>query len=228
MANFKTHLSAGVGLGAACVALATVYSVTADNVLLALAFVFAVIGSLLPDLDSDEGVPLRIVLHIFSLLCSLVMFLAIKQGSPGDTITQFFALVGVYAFIRYGVGFVLKKFTHHRGVFHSLPAMILAFLAGLMMLGNFDLSAMEKLLIAGSLAVGYLGHLVLDELKAATGFTGIRIKPNRFFGNALKLFSKSRSANITVYALLLVAAYLNLPLLKFYYQLAREVYEKFS
>lgn len=226
MANFKTHLSFGVILGMASVALAASYSVTTDEILMSLGFIFVVIGSLLPDLDSDEGIPLRIVLHVFALLCSLVAFLFTRQENPGDTITQLFTMMAVYGLVRYALGYVLKKFTHHRGMFHSLPAMLLAFLAGLMILENFELNPLEKLLVAGSLAAGYLGHLVLDEVKAATSFSGRRLRPTRFFGNALKLASKSKTANITVYSLLAAAIYLNLPLLKYYYYFFQGVYHQ--
>lgn len=221
MANFKAHLSAGALLGVGSVAVATAYSITSDNTLLALGFIFAIIGSLLPDLDSDEGRPLRIVLHLLATLCALIAFMHIRIDAPGDTLTQLFTFMAVYGFVRYVVGNILKRFTHHRGIFHSVPAMLLAFLAGLLMLDNFGLGNLEKLLIAGSLAAGYLGHLILDEVKSATSFSGFRMR--RSLGSALKLVSRSKVANIAVYVLILAGIYLNLPLLRGYVTLFQKL-----
>lgn len=227
MANFKTHFSFGIFIGIISVAAATVYSLTSNDVLIALGFVFAIIGSLLPDLDSDEGTPIRIVLTMFATLCALVGFLYVKQQYPADTLSQLFSLLFIYGVVKYGLGTILKKFTHHRGIFHSLPAAVLSFMVGLLLLQQFGLSHLEKLLIAGSLALGYLGHLLLDEIKSATTFSGLRMRRSRSFGTAIKLYSNSKVASAAVYFLLVGTIYLNYPLLQYYYTFFQGLYYRY-
>jgi hypothetical protein len=55
-----------------------------------------------------------------------------------------------------------------------------------------------------SLTIGFLLHLVLDEIWAATNFHGTPFIPNKAFGSALKLYSHSRTTNIFTYACLVI------------------------
>jgi hypothetical protein len=159
------------------------------------------IGALTPDLDSDSGVPIR---ELFGMAGAIFpLFLIPRLRHAGISLEQSLCiLIGAYLFIRYGLSRVLKRISVHRGMFHSIPAMCIAGLA------IFDVyhheSTQIRLYMAGGMMLGFLSHLVLDEL-FAVDLRGIpRFKSS--FGTALKLTSQSWKATLFCYLLLFALA----------------------
>jgi hypothetical protein len=64
-----------------------------------------------------------------------------------------------------------------------------------------------RLFVAGGVMIGFLSHLVLDELYSVD-FMGVGIRLNKYAGSALKLASPSRMATLATYVLLAGLAYL--------------------
>jgi len=64
-----------------------------------------------------------------------------------------------------------------------------------------------RLYLAGAVMLGFLSHLVLDEV-FSVDFMGVRFRLNRNAGSALKFWSRSWSASVVTYALLGVVGYL--------------------
>ncbi|MCH7990080.1 MAG: metal-dependent hydrolase, partial [Planctomycetes bacterium] len=110
----------------------------------------------------------------------------------------------LYAGIRYGCAWVLGKLAVHRGMFHSIPAMLIA--AELAFLAFQSESVNVRLLMAGGVAVGFLSHLLLDELYSVE-WSGVRVRLNKYAGSAFKLFGKEFLPNVMTYALLSVLSY---------------------
>ncbi len=157
------------------------------------------VGGMLPDLDSDSGIPLR---ELSSLAAALLPLFLIRRllGHGFDWEEILVLMGGAYLTVRYiGVG-LFKNFTAHRGMFHSLPAMGIAGLALFLMYQNPDLQL--RLYLAGAITAGFLSHLLLDEIYAVN-FSGVTFKPNQFAGSALKLTSKSWLATALTYLILL-------------------------
>src|SRR6516225_6224583 len=79
------------------------------------------LGGLLPDLDSDSGVPVREMFSLAAAATPFLLFGRIKSAgySPEQTLVL---LGGIYLLIRYPLAALFKRFTVHRGMFHSLPA----------------------------------------------------------------------------------------------------------
>jgi hypothetical protein len=156
------------------------------------------LGGLMPDLDSDSSVPVR---ELFSLAAVVVPLLLVRRlHETGLTPEQIIVLMaGVYLLIRYGAAYVFKHYTVHRGMFHSIPAMLIAGL--LVFLGMHHAPSNERFYLAGGAMLGFLSHLVLDELYAVD-FLGRRIHGNKYAGTALKFWSPSWSATLTAYAIL--------------------------
>jgi hypothetical protein len=205
MASYVGHLTfasaLGVGYGAAGVGLLHLE----DWGPLCLGWGLTVIGGLLPDLDSDSSVPVR---ELFSLLAAVTPILLYEQIRDGHGLTteQTFVVLGaVYLGVRYGLARLFKSLTVHRGMFHSIPAMLIAGLA--VFLANRTGSQTDRLYLAGAATLGYLSHLVLDELYAVN-FIGRPVRFNRFAGSALKLASRSLPATVCTYAVLAVLAWL--------------------
>jgi len=168
---------------------------------LPLLFVATVVGAFLPDLDSDTSAPLKILLVIFSVLGSAVAgWIVFNQED-----SFWLRLVGISAFsglfIYYGIGGIFKKLTHHRGIFHSIPAVLLSALLTLTLLNQIDLDVNIKIIISLSVGFGYLCHLILDELNSAVNLGGIPFIPNKSIGTALKLYSKNWKISLGVYGI---------------------------
>lgn len=155
------------------------------------------IGGLLPDLDSDSGVPVREMFGLAAAIAPLFLYQRVLLTfKPEETIV---ILAGIYLFIRYGLSSTFKKHTVHRGMFHSIPAMLIAGL--LVFQGYHNSDERVRWYISGGVMLGFLSHLVLDEIYAVD-FMGVRIKLNKFAGSALKLWSSSFIATFVCYAIL--------------------------
>jgi hypothetical protein len=93
--------------------------------------------------------------------------------------------VGTLLFVRYGLHTLFHRFTVHRGIWHSLAAgIVCAFATAIIFyyaLGRPDGVAW---LAGGFLLVGYITHLILDEIYSVD-VMGVHIK--RSFGSAMKL-----------------------------------------
>src|SRR5262249_33986823 len=146
-----------------------------------------------------SGVPVRELSHLAAALVPLVLLRRIAgQGfSPEQALL---IVAGSYLFVRYGLTNLFRKITVHRGMFHSIPAMLCA---GLLTYLGLDHPAMEsRVFFAIGVMVGFLSHLVLDEL-CSVDINGAVPHLNKFAGTAVKFWSPSWPATIFTYLLLL-------------------------
>jgi len=201
MADFKRHLTAssllGVGYGAGAYLL---YDVPVPTCVLAGGL--CGVSGMLPDLDSGPGVPLR---ESMALAAAVVPMMLIDRFEQFGMSPELIVLAGamLYLFIRFGLAALLRKYTVHRGMFHSLPAaLIFGELAFLLASGSIEL----RIYKAGGVLVGYLSHLLLDELYSIEWYRG-RLRLKRSFGTALKIFGTSWWSNITTYLKLAVLTF---------------------
>ena len=112
--------------------------------------------------------------------------------------------VGIYLTIRYAGAALFNKLSVHRGMFHSIPALLIS--AEVTFLAYQSESLAVKLLMAGAIAAGFLSHLILDEIYSVQ-FTGVRVRLAKSAGSALKLAGNNFFANIATYGLLAVITY---------------------
>jgi hypothetical protein len=165
--NFNSHL----GVSALSSAVLVAYGEAAyglGHATAALAFLAGVSGGILPDLDSDTSIPLR----LSGLVGGLGAAAAVVGFGTADA--QWFyrpwppvsvALAALAAFVLFNalVVMVLKKRTVHRGLFHSLPVPFLyAGAFSLMVMSQGRKTVMAVWLLA---ALGVLTHLVMDAVK---------------------------------------------------------------
>jgi membrane-bound metal-dependent hydrolase YbcI (DUF457 family) len=113
----------------------------------------------------------------------------------------------MYALTRYGGAAVLKRLSVHRGMFHSIPAMFIA--SELIFLAYVSDQVAVKCLMAGGVAIGFLSHLLLDELYSVQ-WSGLRLKLAKSAGSAFKLSSTRFFPNVFTYATLMFLTYLTL------------------
>jgi membrane-bound metal-dependent hydrolase YbcI (DUF457 family) len=203
MASYRGHLTFSTGLGLAYGGLAA-WRFGVPLSVAGVGGLFTALGGLLPDLDSDSGVPVRELFGLAGAVIPLVMLRSMAHSgmSPEETLL---AAAGIYALIRYGLANIFKHLTVHRGMFHSIPAMIVAGLVTFLAYRHpvFELRAY----LAVGVMIGFLSHLVLDEL-CAVDFRGLAPKLNQFAGSAVKLKSESGMANVVCYGLMFWLGYL--------------------
>jgi hypothetical protein len=201
MAGFRVHLATAGTLGAAYAGAAAWYlGLDWGPVLLGAGL--TTLGGLLPDLDSDSGVPVRELFSLAAVAVPLLLFHRV-QDLGFKTEQTMVILVGIYLIVRYGVSEVFRQATVHRGMFHSIPAMLIAGLVVYLL--DHNPNEWIRCYLAGGVMLGFLSHLVLDELYSVD-FHGAKLKLNKFAGSALKFASRSWGATTATYAVLLVLA----------------------
>lgn len=193
MAGFKTHLTvstiAGVGYGAAAY---LYYHVPLPTCLLAGGL--CSVSGMLPDVDSDSSRPLQESLAFASAVVPMMLVERLRQLDASPEMTVLYG-AAVYLFIRFAFGEWIRRYTVHRGMFHSIPAaLIFGELAFLVTSGDVNLRVYK----AGGVFIGYLSHLILDEFYSIEWYRG-RLRLKSSFGTALKLFGHGWWANGSVY-----------------------------
>ncbi len=165
---------------------------------------------MLPDLDSDSGTPLR---ESVAFAAAVVPMLLIDRWRQAGWSHESMVLAGglVYLVIRFGLSKLLKRFTVHRGMFHSLPAALIAGQISFLLCSSGDFAI--RMYQAGAVVVGFMSHLVLDELWSIEWYRG-RMRLKSSFGTAIKLWGDGGLSNLFTYACaaLLLLVVLNDPI----------------
>ena len=199
MASFRSHISLGIASGIlGGMALVSLAVLDAPSFILVV-FVAAVLGSVLPDMDSDSGIPFHVSFGSFAVVAASLVGSSAYRETPDDFVRIALWAAGAFAFVYIVLGSIFKRFTRHRGMAHSVPAALLAGLVTFFLAVHFSFTDMEAFVLAVAMIAGYVGHLILDELYAAVNFHGTPFVPNKALGSALKLFSDDTSANLAVY-----------------------------
>jgi len=201
MADFRTHVTTSTVLGIGYAGVGILAGAPVDSSLVAGGL--CGIAGMLPDLDSDRGRPLR---ELMAFAAAVVPMLMIDRFEALQMSHETMVLAGgaVYLVIRFGVSAWLRYYTVHRGMFHSIPAALIFAELTFLVSGCTDLNM--RYLKAGGVLLGFMSHLVLDELYSFQ-FRGGRFRLKRSFGTAIKLWGPSLSGNLSVYIkLILVTA----------------------
>ena len=216
MASFKAHMAFGIFTAFGWTFLLFTLSLISIW-LMPLVVFLTVIGSFLPDLDSDTGLPLKILLTIFSILvsCFVGLFLFISDKYQFTTSVIFFFLS--YGFSYFVIGGIIKKVTRHRGIFHSIPSVILSILLPLTCLNYFSLNQEVKMILSISIGIGYLSHLILDEMNSLVNLEGVPFVPKRSLGSALKLYSNQWKITLMVYSAVILLFMKNWEIINSFY-----------
>ncbi|MDB5387584.1 MAG: hypothetical protein JWM11_3230 [Planctomycetaceae bacterium] len=185
MAAYREHLTTSCMLGiGVCVSAIGMGFTPVQGVL---AGTITGIGGILPDLDSESGRPVREVFGVTAALAPLVMTRRLMEWG-GNTDGAMLLAVMTYVIVRYGGSTLLGILAVHRGMYHSLPAMLIA--GELAFLGYKSDQIGMKLLMGTGIMIGFLSHLVLDELYSVE-WNGGKLRLNKFSGSAVKLLGKS-------------------------------------
>lgn len=204
---FREHIAAGAIISMVVVVVVYFYALIIDPLLLLFLFGVSIIGSFLPDVDSDSGMPFYLIFGTATLAATGVVLLYTLAQQPSDwrvlVGVPFAAMLGFW----FVVGGIVRRLTHHRGIYHSLPALAIAGVGTFLLARHYGLDDTTSLVFGGAMAAGFASHLILDELHAGITLDGIPFNPNKAFGSAIKMFSNSNHVNIATYSLLAVLVY---------------------
>jgi LexA-binding, inner membrane-associated putative hydrolase len=182
MANFTTHIAVGTVVSGALATLTMAADVIAPDNLIAVTAA-GVLGSVLPDIDLKDSRPAQ---AMFGGLAVFLSFVALFTIGYKYSIAEMWGVwLGTLVIVRYGFAFLFHRFSYHRGIWHSLLAGVffwfLTAAAFRHVLGRPEGVAW---LAGGFMFIGYLTHLVLDEIYSVD-VLDTRIKSS--FGSAFKL-----------------------------------------
>ena len=199
MANFKTHITVAAALSG-CLATGFLEVGIATPKDVWLYFALGTLGGILPDIDADNSIPGRI---LFSFFAMVLAFLTLFSRANFYSIVELSILWMVtYMVVRYIIFQMFAKLTVHRGIFHSiLAAVFFYFLTTDISYYLFSLNALNAWVAGLFVFIGYLIHLILDEMYSVD-LIGTKIKKS--FGTALKIISTNMKAT----SLLLLATVL--------------------
>ena len=109
----------------------------------------------------------------------------------------------IYLSIRFGLAWLLRHYTVHRGMFHSLPAAAIAAELTFLLCGHEGEGLWIRYFNMGAVTLGFMSHLVLDEIWSIEFKSGIpHFKSS--FGTAIKLWSHSLWGNLSAYGKLAI------------------------
>ena len=206
MANFTTHIAVGTVVSGAAATLTLAADVIAPESLVAVTLA-GVIGSVLPDIDLKDSRPGR---AFFAGLAVFFSFCVLFAVAPKYSIAEMWiAWLGTLVLVRYGLHSAFHHFSYHRGIWHSIVAGLLFwFLTAVLYHRLMGFHEGVAWLAGGFVFVGYLTHLILDEMYSVDVYD-VRVKSS--FGTALKLYDSKRPGESAVVAGLAVLAFLATP-----------------
>ena len=194
MAGFKTHITTSCLLGVGYTSTGLYLGLPVESSLIAGGL--CGIGGMLPDIDSDSGIPFRESMGFAAAIVPVLMLDRFREF--GLNHEQMVLVIGsMYLFVRFGIARLLGRYTVHRGMFHSLPAALIFTGIAFLVSGSNDLQL--RYFKAAGIFIGVMSHLMLDELYAVE-WTGGRWRFKKSFGTAMKLWGKNMIANVTTYA----------------------------
>jgi LexA-binding, inner membrane-associated putative hydrolase len=185
MANFTTHIGAGTVVSGALATLTLAADVVAPENLVAVTLA-GVLGSVLPDIDLKDSRPSK---AMFAGLGIFFSFAVLFNAATKFSIAELWILwLGTLLLVRYGLHAIFHKTSVHRGIWHSLLAGVFCSVSTAIVF-HYVLHRPEGVawLAAGFMMIGYITHLVLDEMYSVD-VMDTRIKAS--FGTALKLFDR--------------------------------------
>ena len=198
MADFKAHTSVGTlwGLLLGAVSLISGFCSLIGGIVI---LFLAATSSAAPDIDSDTGRPRELVLSFLGIAIPIVLLFNVSDSTSSENILA--ATLISFFLVRYILGYLLAKFTVHRGLWHSIPAAVLC--SEITYLLFFDLPVKVRLLYALSVLGGFISHLLLDEMYSVKV---LALDTKRSFGTALKFTGPSKLQTFLLYFLIFCSA----------------------
>ncbi len=200
MAAFKTHLTVA-SIGSSMAATMLFASAVASPQEVLLYVILGVVGGLLPDIDSDSSLTVRL---LFTFVATLISFLVMFKQRADNTVMELFIIwAASFIFIKIFIFSLFTKLTVHRGIIHSIPAAVAFGCTAAIILNRvFYFNDFVSWMGGGFVFSGSILHLILDELY---GFNFLNLKAKKSSGSAFK-FGSIKNIKETVAIYMLIAA----------------------
>lgn len=160
-------------------------------------------GGMLPDLDSQSGRPVRELFGVLGAVGPLLVLGDVLRllHLPSTREAAALTFIALYMLIRFGGAWLVGKVSVHRGMFHSVPAIMIT--GGIAFLAHGEAPISIKWLISLGVMLGFFSHLLLDECYSVQ-WNGVRVRLKKSAGSALKVTSRDINANIVTYGILVM------------------------
>ncbi len=213
MANFPTHIVVGTIVAGSLATLTLAADVIAPENLVAVTMAGS-LGSVLPDIDLKDSRPSR---ALFAGLAVFFSFALLFHFAPHLSIVEMWTLwLGTLLFVRYGLHTMFHRLATHRGVWHSwIAGIACAFATVLIFYYVFNRPDGVAWLAGGFLLIGFLTHLILDEMYSVD-VLGNHIKKS--FGTAFKPIDMRNPVGSAAMAVAAVALLLLTPSISVFYE----------
>jgi hypothetical protein len=213
MANFPTHIVVGTIVAGSLATLTLAADVIAPENLVAVTMAGS-LGSVLPDIDLKDSRPSR---ALFAGLAVFFSFALLFHFAPHLSIVEMWTLwLGTLLFVRYGLHTMFHRLATHRGVWHSwIAGIACAFATVLIFYYVFHRPDGVAWLAGGFLLVGFLTHLILDEMYSVD-VIGNHIKKS--FGTAFKPIDMRNPVGSAAMAVAAVVLLLLTPSISVFYE----------
>lgn len=181
MANFPTHIAVGTVVSGALATVTVAADMIAPENIVAVTLA-GVLGSVLPDIDLKDSRPSRAMFAGLAVFFSFAVLFSLERKY---SIAEMLVLwLGTLLLVRYVAKEVFFHFSYHRGIWHSLLATVFcAFFTAWVYSNLLGRNEGVAWLAAGFMAIGYMTHLILDEIYSVD-VMDTRIKAS--FGTAVK------------------------------------------
>jgi membrane-bound metal-dependent hydrolase YbcI (DUF457 family) len=206
MANFPTHIAVGTVVSGALATVTVAADLVAPENIVAVTLA-GVLGSVLPDIDLKDSRPARAMFAGLAVFFSFAVLFSLERKY---SIAEMLILwIGTLLFVRYIAKEIFFRFSYHRGIWHSLLAMVFcAFVTCWIYSKLLQRDAAVAWLAAGFMSIGFLTHLILDEIYSVD-VMDTRIKAS--FGTALKLVDSKHWGHSTAMAVATLLVFLVTP-----------------
>lgn len=198
MADFRTHLTYSTGTGVLYGGVLSLFGFPLPSC--ALAGGACAISGMLPDIDSKSSRALQECLYLAAGIVAMLTVSRLREFAINGDIVIFIGAL-TFLFVRFVVGALVRNFTVHRGMMHSVPVALLFGEIGFLLSSGTPLLRCIK---AGGITLGFLSHLVLDEVYSIDA-NGREFKLKKSFGTAFKFLDKSSHKNLLIYGILLAS-----------------------
>jgi hypothetical protein len=162
------------------------------------------VSGMLPDLDSESGRPLREATTLAAAVVPMLMVDRFRRMGLNDE-SMVLAAALVYIAIRFVMAEVFRRYTVHRGMWHSVPAAAIVGMVSFLVMSSEDISL--RLFKTMAVVLGFVSHLILDEIWSVD-FRNGKYQFKTSFGTALKLWGNSSWANYATYFKVAILAFL--------------------
>jgi branched-subunit amino acid transport protein len=212
MANFPTHIAVGTIVSGALATVTLAANVVEPENLVAVTLA-GVVGSVLPDIDLKESRPSQAMFACLAVFFSFVVLFSLQNKY--SVVEMLVLWLGTLVLVRYLGRNLFFHFSYHRGIWHSLLAAVFwACMTAIVYSKLLGRNEGVAWLAGGFMVVGYLTHLVLDEIYSVD-FKDAHIK--RSFGTAVKLFDYSHLVDSSLMAVATVLVFLAAPPTKLFF-----------